>query len=127
MRKMMICVCFAALGACAHAKDTEGGGAREEGPKPTAPSAATESHTTKQMFKPEGLKAMQEALRDKVNLPVQTTGALDLQTEKALREYQKQQGIASTGMPDYQTIRSLGLKPDQVFRSEPPAKSAGVK
>lgn len=123
------------LAACSHSRTTsdspkaaaekkaEG---TDEKPKASATTHAT-STTTKEMFKKDGLKKLQSALANKGNANVKETGVLDARTQTALKAYQKQEGIAETGMPDYEVVRRLGLEPDEVFHSKPPAKRIGVK
>lgn len=113
------------------------------------------SKTTRQMFKPDGLKKLQTALGKNLKdaaakaldspdagmLPdggtdqvlqagvqgVNASGALDPKTQDALRAYQHSQGLPETGLPDYETLRRLGLKPDEVFHSQPPGERVGVE
>lgn len=110
------------------------------------------SKTTQQMFKPEGLKKLQAALSQNLDgkearvgdhnaggpptddtkvggngKPVEQTNKLDRQTQLALQAYQKSQGLPETGLPDYETLRRLGLKPEEVFEHELPAERHGVK
>jgi hypothetical protein len=42
---------------------------------------------------------------------------LDGKTQKALRDFQRDQGLPATGTPDDLTVRKLGLDPARVFRS----------
>jgi len=46
---------------------------------------------------------------------VQASGVLDDATQAALRRFQKQQGQPATGLPDYDTLRRLGLDPKRVL------------
>jgi len=103
--------------ACAHATQTEDQAV--EAPKAKATTHAT-SKTTKEMFKTEGLKQLQS------KLDVKETGRLDSLTQHALRNYQKKEGLAQTGLPDYEVIRRLGIKPDDLYHHKPPAERVGV-
>jgi hypothetical protein len=47
----------------------------------------------------------------------QLTGRLDATTQQALRDYQKREGLPTTGLPSYETVEHLGLKLDSIFRS----------
>lgn len=100
---------------------------KAEKPAKSAPvrDEMSTSRTTKAMFKPEGLKAMQRALAEK-GPTVEATGLLDTQTQEALRAFQKTQTLPDTGLPDYETLRRLGLKPADVFQDSPPAERLGV-
>jgi len=46
---------------------------------------------------------------------VASSGVLDQPTQAALRRFQKRQGIARTGLPDYDTLRRLGLDPKTIY------------
>jgi hypothetical protein len=43
------------------------------------------------------------------------SGGLDETTRAALKKFQKSQDIPETGLPDQETVKRLGLDPDQVF------------
>lgn len=58
---------------------------------------------------------------------VNETNKLDTKTQLALQQYQKSQGLPETGLPDYETLRRLGLKPEEVFRRDPPSERLGVQ
>ena len=47
----------------------------------------------------------------------QCTGRLDPDTRDALREFQKSEGLPTTGLPSYETVNHLGLKLETIFRS----------
>ncbi len=49
--------------------------------------------------------------------PSDRSQELDGKTEKALRDFQRDQGLPATGTPDDLTVRKLGLDPASVFRS----------
>jgi peptidoglycan hydrolase-like protein with peptidoglycan-binding domain len=72
---------------------------------------------------PQGLmhdgaeRLIQERLRARGLLkPAQVTGRFDSDTHQALREFQKREGLPTTGLPSYETVEHLGLKLDRVFR-----------
>jgi len=100
--------------------------AEEKAKPPQRAETLTTSKTTKQMFKPEGLKRLQVALSVKAT-DVEETGRLDDATQESLRKYQKDQGLPATGLPDYETLRRLGLKPEEVFHRDTPAERVGVQ
>lgn len=141
--------------------------------KPTAPRVQgaepiTTSKTTEQMFKPEGLKKLQETLNEKLKsideanqklaaqkenmleekgdketsaqkqkekqkIPlakveeVKSTGELDNATQEALRAFQRSQQLPETGLPDYETLRRLKIKPNEVYHHQPPGLRLGVE
>jgi len=75
---------------------------------------------------PEGLmrdgaeKRIQERLLARGLLRAdQCTGQLDADTRRALRTFQKSQGIPTTGLPSYETIDHLGLDLDAIFHATP--------
>lgn len=147
--KRALAVSLACLVGCAHATKTEAVAKKEpearpaeaksaapkkdDGKKdePKKPAAARDemstSATTKAMFKPEGLEAMQKALQEKKIEAIEVTGLLDTQTQEALRAFQRAQKLPDTGLPDFETLRRLGLKPDEVYQPSTPAERIGVK
>jgi hypothetical protein len=50
-------------------------------------------------------------------LGVAKSGQLDDGTRNALRKFQRGQELAETGLPDIETVRKLGLDPDDVFQT----------
>jgi hypothetical protein len=57
---------------------------------------------------------------------VDQSGELDARTQEALRAFQRAEKLPETGLPDYETLRRLGIKPDELYHHEPPAKREGV-
>ncbi len=47
------------------------------------------------------------------------TDELDGPTEKALRDFQRDNGLPATGIPDDLTVKKLGLSPKDLFRASP--------
>ena len=142
MKRVMV-MSLACLVGCAHATKTEAVAKKapeaksaepkkveEKKAEPKKPAAArdemTTSATTRAMFKPDGLKAMQKALQDKKVEAIEVTGLLDTQTQEALRVFQKAQTLPDTGLPDFETLRRLGLKPDDVYQPSTPAERIGM-
>lgn len=126
MKTLLLALVVLGVG-CAHATKTR---AQEEGEatasdKEVKPPQRTEtldtSPSTAKLFKPDGLKKLQEALAAK-GQEVKTTGRLDASTQKALREYQKANELPDTGLPDFETLRRLGLKPEEVFERDLPGE-----
>lgn len=113
----------------------------------TAPSLETfgVSTTTKDMFKREGMARLQQKLNNKLssvkeelaegaadaggntlkNKPPEEklviTAVLDEKTQRALGAFQKSENLPETGMPDYETLDRLGMKPSDLFHHRPPA------
>ncbi|MBL8951978.1 MAG: peptidoglycan-binding protein [Myxococcaceae bacterium] len=57
---------------------------------------------------------------------VDQSGELDARTQEALRAFQRAEKLPETGLPDYETLRRLGIRPDELYHYEPPAKREGV-
>ena len=64
------------------------------------------------LLDPSAMKKIQAKLH------VSETGQLDDKTQAALRRFQKQQGQPDTGLPDYDTLRRLGLDPHSIYTSK---------
>ena len=71
---------------------------------------------------PQGLmqdgaeKKIQQRLRRKGLLREdQCNGQLDTDTREALRQFQKSEGLPTTGLPSYETVDHLGLDLDVIF------------
>ncbi len=87
----------------------------EQPPKEPQVSSARPVRTTPGgMLDPQAMKQIQSALsRHGVEAP--SSGTLDDATQAAIRRFQKKEGIARTGMPDYDTLRRLGLDPRKIY------------
>lgn len=57
---------------------------------------------------------------------VKETGRFDARTQLALQLYQKAEGLPETGLPDYETLRRLGLDPREILYHDVPAERLGV-
>ena len=124
-----------ALVGCAHAKTTE----TTEPIKPAEPEAAEkpspteraprtgklrvaptgeQSKTTPLAQAPEGLltPGAEQKIRDKLSAGGFMKEDANPSTEAALRDFQAAHDLPSTGVPDHETIRRLGLNPDDLFR-----------
>ena len=108
------------------ASGKKGPGEAKQGKGLPRTEAIETSKTTKQMFKPEGLKKLQVALSAK-SIDVDENGHLTSATQESILAFQKKQGLPATGLPDYETLRRLGVKPDDVYHREPPSERAGVQ
>ena len=62
---------------------------------------------------------IQQRLRARgfLNAAQSTTGQLDADTRQALRLFQKQEGLPTTGLPSFETIDHLGLDLDAIFHT----------
>jgi murein L,D-transpeptidase YcbB/YkuD len=69
------------------------------------------------------VKAAQQALKDKGHDPGAIDGAMGPQTQSALKDFQKAQGLTETGRLDSETMAKLGVptKADQAESSSPSA------
>jgi peptidoglycan hydrolase-like protein with peptidoglycan-binding domain len=66
------------------------------------------------MLDPKSMREIQSALaRHGVKAP--SNGQLDEETQAGLRAFQRQEHIAATGMPDFDTLRRLGLDPKKIY------------
>ena len=62
------------------------------------------------------VRELQEALSAK-GFDGRESGVFDDATSKRLAAYQKSQKLPDTGLPDRETLKKLGLNPDEVYRS----------
>lgn len=112
----------ALVGACAAASGAD-----------TAPRPGPEGITTgaragpelashpEGILSPASIRGLQRALRQRgIDAPV--SGAFDRPTEEALRVFQRESGLAETGMPSMATLRALGLDPAAIYSSTEPAR-----
>jgi peptidoglycan hydrolase-like protein with peptidoglycan-binding domain len=72
--------------------------------------------TPNAMIPPGQMRKVQVALAQH-GQSVNETGHLDEKTESALRKFQNARGVPATGMPDFETVRLLGLDPQQIYLS----------
>ena len=66
------------------------------------------------MLDPQAMKQIQSKLAHR-GFKTSESGQLDDETQAALRKFQAHEHIASTGMPDYDTLRRLGLDPHKIY------------
>jgi hypothetical protein len=127
-RSLALGAAIAAAGGCVHTHATP--------PSPAAVPATKPDHelgdetgipvssTPKGLMHEGAEKVIQERLRDKGLLKAeQCTGQIDADTRDALRQFQKDEGLPTTGLPSYETVDHLGLKLDAIFRTS--AHAAG--
>jgi hypothetical protein len=70
------------------------------------------------LMQPGAERRLQERLRAKGLLrEEQCNGQLDGDTRAALRQFQKSEGLPTTGLPSYETVDHLGLDLDQIFHT----------
>jgi hypothetical protein len=125
-----------ALVGCAHAKTTET-------TEPAKPEAAEKSSSTEKAPRtgklrvaptgeqskgtplaqaPEGLltPGAEQKIRDKLSAGGFMKEDANASTGAALRRFQAAHDLPSTGVPDHETVRRLGLNPDDLFRKATP-------
>lgn len=71
------------------------------------------------LMQAEAIEALQKSLKSAGFLEGSLSGRLDAETEQALRAYQRAHDLPATGLPDRATAESLGLDPDDLFKSAP--------
>ncbi|MFL5260842.1 MAG: peptidoglycan-binding domain-containing protein [Anaeromyxobacteraceae bacterium] len=112
--------------AAASGKRAGGSGAPEKG-RDAAPSRSrvparagrpTVAASPEGLMNPGAIRRIQAALRTKGYLEAES-GDLDDPTAAALRRFQADEGIAATGAPDRETLRRLGVDPNEVYRTAP--------
>lgn len=81
---------------------------------PQVSSARPVRTTPGGMLDAEAMKRIQSKLSGK-GFKVAQSGQLDQATEAAIRKFQAHEHIASTGLPDFDTLRRLGLDPKEVY------------
>ena len=69
------------------------------------------------LLKPGAAKAIQAKLSRDGDLHGDLGSDLDGPTRDALSRFQRSHDLPATGLPDDATIRKLGLKPEEIFRS----------
>jgi len=118
-----------ALVGCAHVKTTEPAepeaaekrSSTERAPRTGRPRVAPtgeQPKTTPLAQAPEGLltPGAEQKIHDKLSAGGFMKEDANASTEAALRRFQAAHDLPSTGVPDHETIRRLGLNPDDLFR-----------
>jgi glucose/arabinose dehydrogenase len=124
---------FAALAmvGCAQAKLTDAAEPRavekppamERAPRRVrVPPAAETPKSVPVAATPEGLLApgAEQKIHDKLSAGGFLKEATHDSTGAALRRFQAAHDLPATGVPDHETVRRLGLKPDDLFRKAAP-------
>ncbi|HZS36014.1 MAG TPA: peptidoglycan-binding domain-containing protein [Polyangia bacterium] len=84
-------------------------------PKQEEVSSARPVRTTPGgMLDPQSMRKLQAALA-RHGESVEQSGQLDDATQAALRKFQRKQHQPATGLPDYDTLRRLGLDPKDIY------------
>lgn len=81
-------------------------------PRPEAPRVPA---TPEGLLGGEAVREVQRALVDRGLLGGHREGDLDEATSAAVRKFQRQQGLAATGMPDRETLRALGVSAEEAY------------
>lgn len=76
------------------------------------------------LMNPGSTRKIQDALRQQGFFDGEPSGTLDEATSAGLRKFQSSQGLAQTGAPDRETLRRLGVDPQEVYRTVPPGSEA---
>ncbi|MBK7859973.1 MAG: peptidoglycan-binding protein [Archangiaceae bacterium] len=69
-------------------------------------------------MKEEGPMRIQKKLADAGYYKGEVTGELDAATTTALEKFQRDNELAGTGAPDRDTLKALGLDPDDIWRNQ---------
>jgi peptidoglycan hydrolase-like protein with peptidoglycan-binding domain len=80
--------------------------------------------TPEGLMNPGSARRIQEALRARGLLTGEPSGELDEATSAALRRFQRTQQLAQTGAPDRETLRRLGVDPQDIYRTVPKGAEA---
>lgn len=127
-RSLLIGSLFVWVTACGHTKEVETASESSEQAKPAKPAASARSKPAPRasddiplasdpmgMLTPKGQEQLREQLKRRDLL--KNEGGVPA----ALRKFQASEGIPETGMPDDETLKRLGLDPDDVVvRVRPP-------
>jgi len=131
--KLRIVLAVIALAGCGHAKTTDEGksaaqaseaapeaDAKAKTPEPArkrAPEPASKPEDVPVSTSPGGLLApgADDKIRDK--LAAAGFAADGKSTKEALRRFQKDNDLPATGIADHETVKKLGLDPNDIFRA----------
>jgi putative peptidoglycan binding protein len=127
--KLGLALALIALAGCSHAKTTDQGkpakGAepeaetakKREPARQRAPEPASKPEDVPVSTSPAGLLApgADDKIRDK--LAAAGFAAKGKSTDEALRRFQRANDLPATGIPDHETVKKLGLDPNDIFRA----------
>src|SRR5438270_4911683 len=118
--RRLLWIALVVVAAC-HAHETAAGNGKERAqtmeqpPDTVQVSSARPVRTTPGgMLDPKSVRQVQSKLSGK-GFKVAENGQLDEATEAALRKFQAREQIAATGLPDFDTLRRLGLDPKEIY------------
>lgn len=113
MRKL-IGVMLLVVGCHAHQVQSGQTSMKTPPKEPQVSSARPVRTTPGGMLDDKSVRALQQALqRHGVQAP--SSGKLDEETQAALRKFQTREHQPPTGLPDYETLRRLGLDPKSIY------------
>jgi len=136
---IILVLCLLWVSTCSHTQEVEKPGTKTEEQEPASKTVAAkrerksrESEVKRPAFAgrpelstnaaglmtPEGPMRIQRALAKAGYYRGELTGKLDDETGAALRKFQGDNHLAKTGAPDQDTVKALGLDPDDVWRSQ---------
>lgn len=125
-RTALVVVTLAGTAACSRVKqvpsdqgkpeaeappDSAGKGVPPRGASPRVPAAPDA------LLADGAVREIQRALAGRGLLRGHREGDLDAPTSAALRKFQADEGLAATGFPDRETVRRLGLDPEEAYRT----------
>jgi hypothetical protein len=119
MRRVLLWIPLVALAAChAHTTAAQSGKAQAQMEKPPDTKQVRSERPVRTtpggMLDPQAMKQIQAKLSHK-GFKTSESGQLDEETQAALRKFQANEHIASTGLPDFDTLRRLGLDPHKIY------------
>lgn len=137
-RQWILSVLLVLVGACAHTKTTDQGTekqqakeqeeepkrARTEAKPPAGDGKGSELHPGKSDAVPVATAPdvlLAPGAEDKIRERLASEGYLDDKESKGatragIRRFQKEHDLPTTGVADHETVKKLGLNPDQIFR-----------
>jgi hypothetical protein len=84
--------------------------------EPESQSGVPLASSPEGMMTPEGASMIRRALIDRGYLNSVEEGHFDTQVARALEKFQQDNELARTGAPDRETLKQLGLDPEDVLR-----------
>jgi len=130
--KLRVVLAVIDLAGCGHAKTTDNAKPAQESEaapesdakaktrepaRKRAPEPASKPEDVPVSTSPGGLLApgADDKIRDK--LAAGGFAAEGKSTKEALRRFQKDNDLPATGIPDHETVKKLGLDPNEIFRA----------